>query len=152
MQSQMMIAFCSQKQEQWQREHEDRAWLSADARSSRSRKRSPLMRIAFLLFLLGAALVSQIDSAFARPLPTCGNGGPISQTSLRYIRPGMDPPAAPMVDINCGVHPVHPPLGVDASDSQPLWTMLAGLQRELWAVVTDLLPILAQVTALQGIN
>jgi hypothetical protein len=92
------------------------------------------------LLVLGLLLVSQLDSALARPLPTC------SQTSLSSIRPEISPPL-PNLGKLCEVSPIHPPIADETADPQVAWYSLPGLA-ELWAIVFDLLADLAGATAL----
>ena len=140
MQTPMMIAFVESRKQQWDREQTARAWLPAEARSSRTPSLRPLLvRFVLALFVTGLLLVSQLDVALSRPFPAC------SQTSLSSVRPETSP-TLPNMGKFCGIQPIHPPILADTEDPQPVRFELPGLD-ELWALVVDLLPQLAEVAA-----
>lgn len=111
--------------------------------SERDRRTRPpwlaSVRFALAVVVLGALLVSQLDAAHAQPIPPC------SQVGVSSIRPDISPPV-PNLGKFCGTYPLQPPVPAEPTESGPSWLSLPGLA-ELWAIVLDLLPNLAVVTA-----
>ena len=98
-----------------------------------------LARLLLALLVPAVLLAGQLDDVAARRAPVC------SQTNLTLIRSEISPPL-PNLGKFCGVSAVHPTIAAETADPQPTWFSLPGLAK-LWAVVIDLLPRLAEVTA-----
>ena len=98
-----------------------------------------LTRLLLALLVPAVLLAGQVDEVAARRAPVC------SQSNLTSIRSEISPPL-PNLGKFCGVSEVHPTIAAEPADPQATWFSLPGLA-ELWAVVVDLLPRLAEVTA-----
>jgi len=135
MQSPMMIAFVQSRGNEWQRDQPPEHRQAPVAHPGRSPiADSPVIRIGFVVLLLGALLALTSGIASATAVPTC-----LSQAAGASIRPDLP---APLLGACRRARPVHPPPA--AADATSFRIDLPELEA-LWAVVFELVPSVAEI-------